>query len=115
MIGSLAESFCDRILILSAMRVSYRYVFLDEFQDTTANQFNLLNTAFAGSASRVTAVGDNKQRIMLWAGAKRNVFEVFEEASAERRTLRMNYRSAPRLIATRIKSSKRLIPMPTRP
>jgi superfamily I DNA/RNA helicase len=37
---------------------------------------------------------------MLWAGAKRDVFEVFEEAfHAERRTLRLNYRSAPRLIA----------------
>jgi superfamily I DNA/RNA helicase len=101
MIGSLSELILrSNPRLLSAMRVSYRYVFLDEFQDTTANQFNLLNTAFAGSASRVTAVGDNKQRIMLWAGAKRDVFEVFEEAFyAERRTLRMNYRSAPRLIA----------------
>lgn len=101
MIGSLAELILrSNPRLLSALRLSYRYVFLDEFQDTTANQFNLLNTAFAGSASCVTAVGDNKQRIMLWAGAKRDVFEVFEEAfHAERRTLRLNYRSAPRLIA----------------
>ena len=56
MIGSLAELILrSNPRLLTAMRVSYRYVFLDEFQDTTANQFNLLNTAFAGSASRVVA------------------------------------------------------------
>ena len=101
MIGSLAELILrTNPRLLSALRLSYRYVFLDEFQDTTGNQFNLLNTGFVGSSARVTAVGDTKQRIMIWAGAKRDVFEVFEETfNAGRRTLRTNYRSAPRLIA----------------
>ena len=57
----------------------YRFVFLDEFQDATTNQFALLDTAPTGCYACVTAVGDNKQRIMLWAGAQRNVFEVFTE------------------------------------
>jgi superfamily I DNA/RNA helicase len=100
MIGALAELILrSNPRLLSALRLSYQYVFLDEFQDTTGNQFNLLNTAFVGSTTCVTAVGDNKQRIMLWAGAKGDVFEIFEDTFvAERRTLRTNYRSAPRLI-----------------
>jgi superfamily I DNA/RNA helicase len=42
-------------------------VFLDEFQDTTLAQFELLHTAFDGSSAKFTAVGDDKQRIMVWA------------------------------------------------
>ncbi len=75
MIGSLAELILrTNPRLLSALRLSYRYVFLDEFQDTTGNQFQLLNTAFMGASSHITGVGDNKQRIMLWAHAKRDVF-----------------------------------------
>ena len=75
-------------------------MFLDEFQDTTRNQFNLLTTAFCGSEARLTAVGDNKQRIMLWAGAQADIFEAFQRTfGAKPCTLRINYRSAPRLIA----------------
>jgi superfamily I DNA/RNA helicase len=101
MIGALAELILrTNPRLLSALRTTYRYVFLDEFQDTTRNQFNLLTTAFRGSDTCVTAVGDNKQRIMLWAGAKQDVFETFQEIfSAKRCTLRTNFRSAPRLIA----------------
>jgi len=101
MIGALSELILrTNPKLLSALRTTYRYVFLDEFQDTTRNQFNLLTTAFLGSDSCITGVGDNKQRIMLWAGAKEDVFAAFETTfSAKRCTLRTNHRSAPRLIA----------------
>ena len=101
MIGALAELILrTNPKLLFALRSSYRYIFLDEFQDTTRNQFNLLSVAFLGSASCLTAVGDNKQRIMLWAGARNDVFEVFRDTyEAHRYTLSINYRSAPRLIA----------------
>ena len=47
MMGSLAELILrTNHRLLSALRLSYRYVFLDEFQDTTGNRFQLLNTAF---------------------------------------------------------------------
>lgn len=101
MVSSLAELILrSNPPLLSALRLSYRFVFLDEFQDTTTSQFALLSTAFVGSDACITAVGDNKQRIMLWAGAQRDVFEVFTETfDATLRTLSVNYRSAPRLIA----------------
>src|SRR5690606_11063315 len=100
MIGRLAELLL-RInpKVLTALRATYRYVFLDEFQDTTQNQYQLTTAAFKGSDARLTAVGDPKQRIMLWAGALVGVFEEFKtDFAAEHHHLAMNYRSAPELV-----------------
>ncbi len=86
--------------LLGALHSTYAYVFLDEFQDTTAAQYDLFRAAFSGSPAVITAVGDGKQRIMLWAGAKVDVFETYEtEFSARKLTLVSNYRSAPELVA----------------
>ena len=85
--------------ILKTLRTTYRFVFLDEFQDTTASQYDLIQSAFFGSNSVLTAVGDNKQRIMLWAGAMPNVFDVFAaDFNADHGDLLRNYRSAPELV-----------------
>ena len=100
MLGTLAELVLrSNPMILHALRGTYAFVFLDEFQDTTGIQYRLLHTAFHGSAAVLTAVGDHKQRIMLWAGALEGVFDVFRrEFNAQLRGLEMNYRSAPRLV-----------------
>lgn len=85
--------------LLKALQCTYGYVFIDEFQDTTASQYDVVYTAFRNSKSAITAVGDSKQRIMLWAGAMENVFEHFEaDFSAVRKHLLRNYRSTPQLI-----------------
>lgn len=60
--------------ILKALHLTYPVVFLDEFQDTTFSQFQLLRTAFDNSGAIFTAVGDDKQRIMVWAGAMPDAF-----------------------------------------
>lgn len=85
--------------VVAALHLTYSYVFLDEFQDTTASQWDLIISAFLDSKTVLTAVGDSKQRIMVWAGAKTDVFEKFqEEFSAERVDLVRNYRSLPELV-----------------
>lgn len=85
--------------IKKAIPLTYKYVFLDEFQDTTDLQYKLVKQCFLHSKSIVTAVGDNKQRIMVWAGARKTIFNDFKtEFNAEERTLIMNHRSAPRLV-----------------
>jgi superfamily I DNA/RNA helicase len=60
-----------------ALQLTYPFVFLDEFQDTTHAQYDLVKTAFHGSDAVFTAVGDDKQRIMGWAGAMDNAFQEF--------------------------------------
>ena len=101
MIVRLAELVLrENPLIAEALRASYSHVFMDEFQDTTKPQYDLVVTAFCGSSSIVTAVGDSKQRIMKWAGALDHVFERFEaDFAAARCQLTSNYRSSPRLVA----------------
>ncbi len=95
--------------ILKALHLTYPVVFLDEFQDTTFAQFQLLRTAFDGSGTIFTAVGDDKQRIMVWAGAMPDAFAQFEQIfAAQRISLICNWRSHEDLvriqhvIATRI-------------
>jgi len=85
--------------ITQALRETYKYVFLDEFQDTTAAQYDLIQSAFLGADTILTAVGDNKQRIMVWAGAMPKVFNTYQSNfQAERKDLVRNYRSAPELV-----------------
>jgi superfamily I DNA/RNA helicase len=85
--------------IRAALRGTYSYVFLDEFQDTTESQWDLIKSVFSGSTSILSAVGDRKQRIMVWAGAKLDVFERFEEEfTASHATLLNNYRSVMDLV-----------------
>ena len=85
--------------IRKALRATYPFVFLDEFQDTTAAQFELLHTAFDDSNAIFTAVGDDKQRIMGWAGAMSDAFDRFEaDFNARRIGLRSNWRSHQDLV-----------------
>jgi superfamily I DNA/RNA helicase len=73
-------------------------VFLDEFQDCTANQYALVRQAFHGTEAILTAVGDTKQRIMGWAGAVDGITETFaNDFRAARLSLYQNFRSQPRL------------------
>ncbi|WP_343679410.1 ATP-dependent helicase [Chryseobacterium arthrosphaerae] len=81
------------------LQQTYKYIFLDEFQDTTDMQYELFKSCFLGSDSFFTAVGDDKQRIMIWAGARKTVFDDFiEDTGAARVPLTMNFRCAPRLV-----------------
>jgi superfamily I DNA/RNA helicase len=85
--------------LLAAVRATYPYVFVDEFQDTTYAQYSFLRTAFAANDTRVTAVGDHKQRIMGWAGACHDIFERFAaEFQARRVDLLFNFRASPELV-----------------
>ena len=60
--------------IKDLLQMTYSHVFLDEFQDTTDLQYDLVKDCFLNGDSIVTAVGDNKQRIMEWAGARKTIF-----------------------------------------
>ncbi|WP_238227413.1 UvrD-helicase domain-containing protein [Methylobacterium adhaesivum] len=86
--------------IRKALRTTYPFVFLDEFQDTTAAQFELVSIAFSPATTRITTVGDDKQRIMGWAGAMTDGFGAFEGVFRSRRvTLLANWRSHVDLVA----------------
>jgi superfamily I DNA/RNA helicase len=85
--------------IARALPATYRYVFVDEFQDTTYAQYDFLLSALRDPRITVTVVGDDKQRIMVWAGARVDGFAKFEaDFSAKRIPLLFNFRSSPELV-----------------
>lgn len=85
--------------ICNTLRATYSYVFMDEFQDTTHIQYDLVKTAFLHSSTILTAVGDNKQKIMQWAMALDDAFGNFAtDFSAKSLQLFSNYRSSPQLV-----------------
>lgn len=100
MIGRLAEAIlAHNPQVLKALQLTYSYVFLDEFQDTTSAQFRFVRTAFSRAPAALTAVGDTKQRIMTWAGAEAEVFAWFEQNfDAPRERLQLNHRSNRRVV-----------------
>ena len=100
MIGRLAELLLRlNPMARDALRLTYSHLFMDEFQDTTHVQYDLVRTIFAGTDAIVTAVGDNKQQIMRWAMAMADPFAALAaDFNATRTPLLNNYRSSPGLV-----------------
>lgn len=97
--------------IRRALQLTYPFVFLDEFQDTTYAQYDLVKSAFHGSDAVFTAVGDDKQRIMGWAGAMDNAFQEFaSDFNAVNGALRFNWRSHADLVAIQQVIAERIDP-----
>lgn len=99
-IGRLAELLLRvNPMAREALRLTYSHLFMDEFQDTTQVQYDLVQTIFMGTDTVITAVGDNKQQIMRWAMAMDAPFTAFEaDFRATRTPLYNNYRSSPDLV-----------------
>ncbi|EAO8810537.1 TPA: ATP-dependent helicase [Salmonella enterica] len=83
----------------NAIRQTYSDIFLDEFQDCTNLQYDLVKLAFQGTRLRLTAVGDTKQKIMAWAGALDGIFQTFaNDFNALPLNMYRNFRSEPQLL-----------------
>ncbi|MGH0359225.1 UvrD-helicase domain-containing protein [Sinorhizobium meliloti] len=107
MLGRLLQAVVEsNPVIRRAICATYSHVFIDEFQDTTYVQYELMRSIFKGSTSVVTAVGDDKQRIMRWAGAQEDSFGEFAadfldgppDLGRARLVLQSNYRSNKRIV-----------------
>ena len=101
MISVLARYILEKNKTLSNAIIStYKYVFIDEFQDTTNLQYNLIKTIFLNGDIIITAVGDDKQRIMGWAGALATIFDDYKRDFKIKRSnvLLSNRRSKHNLI-----------------
>lgn len=96
----------------NAIRQTYSDVFLDEFQDCTNLQYELLKLAFQGTSIRLTAVGDTKQKIMGWAGAMDGIFQAFvTDFAATPLNMYRNFRSKPQLLRLQNEIIRKLDPL----
>jgi superfamily I DNA/RNA helicase len=86
--------------IAEELRGQYRYIFVDEYQDSNIVQ-NALLKILAREGVLLTAIGDANQSIYGFRGSRVELFRRFQEdfAPAQILTLQENYRSAPSLLA----------------
>lgn len=81
--------------IVDLFSLTYSHVFIDEFQDTRSDQYELIKLLFKDKGTQLLAVGDINQSIMLWAGAKKTVFEDYEkEFNTIKKLLVKNFRAS---------------------
>jgi DNA helicase-2/ATP-dependent DNA helicase PcrA len=84
----------ERSAVRAALRARYRYVLVDEFQDTNHAQLEMLELV-AGEAGNLTVVGDDDQAIYRWRGAAAANLLAFRRLhpGAREVVLTENYRS----------------------
>ena len=90
-----------------ALQKKYRYILVDEFQDTNIAQLRLLEL-LAGPERNIVAVGDNDQAIYRFRGASFGSFKLFlerfagwregQDSTRFRVALTENYRSTPNIL-----------------
>lgn len=85
---------------LRELQARYRYLLIDEYQDTNRAQFVIAH-AIAGSHGNVMAVGDPDQSIYGWRGADLTNILDFEERFPEAKIIPLgqNFRSTGRIVA----------------
>ena len=93
--------FRERPSILKALQEKYKYILVDEFQDTNYAQFELLKL-LAGKKANLTVVGDDDQSIYKFRGAAISNILNFDKVypKAIKIVLAKNYRSTQTILDT---------------
>ena len=91
----------------ASLQKRYRYILVDEFQDTNIAQLRLLEL-LVNESRNIFAVGDNDQAIYRFRGASFSSFKLFlerfagwregQDSTPFRVTLTENYRSTPNIL-----------------
>ena len=86
--------------ILDYYQNSWKYVLVDEFQDTNSPQFEIVSL-LAGKHQNITVVGDDDQSIYSWRGAEIKNFLEFDQVYENTKVIRLeqNYRSSQNILS----------------
>ena len=78
----------------------YRYVIIDEFQDTSVARYRLIKAILDQTGARLLCVGDDWQSIYRFAGSDISLFTSFEEYFGYTKTMKIEktYRNSQELI-----------------
>jgi DNA helicase-2/ATP-dependent DNA helicase PcrA len=97
--------FCEELLrirprVSKQLRTVYRYVCVDEFQDTNLAQYKLLRALAPERDSNLFMVGDDDQVIFQWTGASPSRIKDLEQ-HYDLTTLQLpeNYRCPPQVVS----------------
>jgi len=103
----LINSLSDNATKLQQIQDKYRYVLVDEFQDTNFIQYKLIRM-LTGKYRNITVIGDPLQSIYTFRGADSTIFDQFfnDYQEVEVVEFTVNYRSRKSIL----KTSTRLFP-----
>lgn len=91
--------FNDAPAVLEYYQKKFKYILVDEYQDTNTSQYTLINM-LAGGYGNLCVVGDDDQSIYGWRGANiRNILD-FEKDFKGCKVIKLeqNYRSTPNIL-----------------
>lgn len=86
------------------LREKYKAIFIDEFQDTDREQYQIFRTVFSGGKTASTTghavfyIGDPKQSIYRWRKADLNTYKTARDQVDAVYTMNCNFRSTPGLV-----------------
>jgi ATP-dependent helicase/nuclease subunit A len=89
----------------------FKYFIVDEFQDTSRIQFNIIEHLIDSDFNRLFCVGDAKQAIYGFRGGELSVFQNCEVHVPQVMTLANNYRSGSSIINFNNSLFKRILPL----
>ena len=91
--------FREHPAVLKRFQQKYKYVLVDEFQDTNYAQFELLKL-LVKKHKNITVVGDDDQAVYKWRGAALSNILNFEKTykKAQKVVLTKNYRSSQQIL-----------------
>jgi len=94
------ELFEKNADVLQKYRKKYRYILIDEFQDTSIIQYKLMRLLAAEKNSNICVVGDDDQSIYSWRGANYENILLFEKDFPDRTEIKLeqNYRSTSTIL-----------------
>lgn len=97
LIGLPIRIFDDHPATAAEWRLRYRYVMIDEFQDTSLQQYRMMKLI---SGDNVCVVGDDDQSIYSWRGANYENIMQFERDFPQRKEIKLerNYRSTSTIL-----------------
>lgn len=82
----------------SRIREQFNYFIVDEFQDTSFVQFEIIENLIENDFQKLFCVGDVKQAIYGFRGGELGVFQECQDKINQVLTLKNNYRSTPNII-----------------
>jgi ATP-dependent exoDNAse (exonuclease V) beta subunit len=85
--------------VAKEIRNKYSYFIIDEFQDTSQLQFDLILKLIDNDLNKIYCVGDIKQAIYRFRGGDIGVFNYCSHNIRERKILKSNYRSGKNIVA----------------
>ena len=87
--------------ILESFQNRFKYMLVDEYQDTNTSQYTLLKL-LSGKWKNICCVGDDDQSIYSWRGAEVTNILKFEKDFLDSKIIRLeqNYRSTGNILAT---------------